>query len=99
MACFTIDRVLTELSPLTSATVQPREGEAPAIPTYPVTLLWYPRMEKQALRVTAGMPKVIIFNDDEYDLVSVSELFARADPDPAQRQQLSRTTGTHKQQI
>jgi hypothetical protein len=33
-----------------------RKGKARAYPTYPVTSCGYPRMKKQALRATAGMP-------------------------------------------
>jgi len=47
----------TELSPFYVGNGTGKEKEkASAIPTYPVTLLWHPRMKKQALRATAGMP-------------------------------------------
>ena len=84
-------------------------GKAPAIPTYPVTLLWYPRMEKTGPKscggyawaeeslLPGGTSPLIISNDDDDDLVSLSELFATEDPDPA----LTAPTATpaHKRQI
>jgi hypothetical protein len=60
-----------------------------------MTLLWYPRMEKTGPKsygryawaeeslLPGGTSPLIISNDDDDDLVSVNELFARADPDPA----------------
>ena len=99
---------------MTLATVQPRgRGKVPAIPTYPVTLLWYPRMEKTSPKsysryawpeeslLPGGTSPLIISNDDEDDnLVPVSELFARADPDPTQMAATATSVaGTHKRQI
>jgi len=43
-----------------------------------------------------GTSPLIISNDDDDDLVSVSELFARADPDPTAT---AATASTHKRQI
>jgi hypothetical protein len=85
------------------------KGKARAYPTYPVTLLWYPRMEKtdpksyggyawaEESLLPGGIFPVITSYDDDDDPVSVSELFARVDPTP-----MTTTTtaaGTHKRQI
>jgi hypothetical protein len=71
------------------------KGKARAYPTYPVTLLWYPRMEKTGSKsyggyawaeeslLPGGTSPVIISNDDD-GLVAVSELFARVDLPPRQ---------------
>jgi hypothetical protein len=89
------------------------KGKGSAIPTYPVTLLWYPRMEKTGARSYGGYARAeesllpggtspfIISSDDEGDdLVSVSELFARADSDPAPMAATATlAAGAHKRQI
>ena len=47
-----------------------------------------------------GTSPLIISNDDDDDLVSVSELFARADPDPAATAATAApAASTHKRQI
>jgi hypothetical protein len=87
------------------------KGKVRAYPTYPVTLLWYPRMEKTGPKsyggyawaeeslLPGGISPVIIPNDDD-DLVSVSDLFARADPAPtAATATAIPAAGTHKRQI
>jgi hypothetical protein len=86
------------------------KGKVPTIPTYPVTLLWYPRMKETGPKnyggyawaeeslLPGGTSPPIIFNDDDDDLVSVSELFARADPDPTTAT-ATPAAGTHKRQI
>ena len=71
------------------------KGKARAYLTYPVTLFWYPRMEKTGSKnyggytwaeeslLPGGTSPVIISNDDD-GLVAVSELFARVDLSPRQ---------------
>ena len=69
------------------------KGKAPAIPTYPVTLLWYPRMETTSPKSYGGyawaeesllrggtFPAIISHDDD--GRVAMSELFATVDPVP-----------------
>jgi len=87
------------------------KGKTSAIPTYPVTLLWYPRMETTGPKSYSGyawaeeslLPggtSPLISNDDDDDLVSVSELFARANPDPAATAATAApAASTHKRQI
>jgi hypothetical protein len=88
------------------------KGKALAIPTYPVTLLWYPQMEKTGPKSHAGYAwaeeslllggtsLLIISNDDDDDLVSVREFFAREDPDPTSTAVTTTSAaGTHKRQI
>ena len=72
-------------------------------------LLWYSRMEKTGLKnyggyawaeeslLPGGTSPLIISNDSDDDLVSVSELFARADPAPtAATTPATPSVGTHK---
>jgi len=86
--------------------------KARAYPTYPVTLLWYPRIGKtdhksnggyawaEESLLPGGTSPLIVSNDDDDDLVSVSELFARADPAPtAATATTTSAAGTHKRQI
>jgi hypothetical protein len=85
------------------------KGKARAYPTYPVTLLWYPRMEKtdpksyggyawaEELLLPGGISPVITSYDDDDDPVSVSELFARVDPTPTTT--TTTAAGTYKRQI
>jgi hypothetical protein len=92
------------------------KGKARAYPTYPVTLLWYPRMEKTGPKSYGGYtwpeesllpggtsPLIISNDDDDNDLVSISELFelfARADLAPtAATATATSAAGTHKRQI
>ena len=69
--------------------------KAPAIPTYPVTpLVVPPEWKKTSPKsyggyvwaeeslLPGGTSPLIISNDDYDDLVSINELFARADPAP-----------------
>ena len=89
------------------------KGKARAHPTYPVTLLWYPRMEKTGPKSYGGYawaeesllpggtsPLIISNDDDDDDLVSVRELFATEDPDPTLTAPTANpAAGTHKRQI
>src|SRR4051795_5760645 len=100
-----------QYTPVAPGTVSKRKGKVRAYLTYPVTLLWYPRMEKTGSEcyggytwaeeslLPGGTTPVIISNEDD-DLVSVSELFTRADHTPTTATATANpTTGTHKRQI
>ena len=94
--------LMQDYPPPTGANGKARAG----IPTYPVTLLWYPRMEKTNHQSNSGyawaeeslLPGGISPFDDDDDLVSVRELFARVEPGPAAATTTS-AAGTHKRQI
>ena len=85
------------------------KSKALTIPTYPVTLLWYPRMpEKDGPKNWSGYAWVeesllpggtspVITSYDDDDLVSVSGLFARAGPAPTTT--TATAAGTDKRQI
>jgi hypothetical protein len=77
-----------------------------------MTLLWYPRIKKtdhknnggyawaEESLLPGGTSPLIVSNDDEDDLVSVSELFTRVDPAPtAATTTATSAAGTHKRQI
>ena len=87
------------------------KGKVRAYLTYPVTLLWYPRMEKTSPKSYGGYawaeesllpggisPVITAYDDDDDDdPVSANELFARANPIPTVI--TTAAAGTHKRQI